>query len=259
MKPVTLLVVGWIALLSGSTAVGSTLENTVQEGDSPYKVSEGNNELCSTLVKRINHFESMRPDTRCSTWDEIASYSKFTEPPWEEVDPQKHVELLTKLMKYERGEYFQSLPKLEQDKRDLAYLKLVKDFAKNGGHLRVWRTKPSLIYGSGDGTLKSSTEEQTFVQMGAEPEQTMLCVGTSHLSSNWIGRIYVVRPDLGELDTNNLPVKPGKVNNNAELVNTNSLFIYDGKPLLIGSQDVWRFSSGSLEHICQFQYVQGNN
>lgn len=227
-------------------------------GDWPYRDIEGKNELlCRVLINRINHYERERPDTRCSTWDEIASYPKFTEPSWEELDPKTHEELLIKLMKYERGDYFQTLPKLEQQKRDSVYRNLVKDFIHSGGHLRVWRTKPALIYGGGHGTPNTSTEEQTFVQIGTEPEQTMLCVGTLHPPADWMSRTYVVMPDLSDLDSNIIPAKPGIANTNALLVNTNGLFMYEGKPILVGSQDVWRFSSGSLEHICHFQFIKG--
>lgn len=229
-----------------------------QGSDWAYQVGEGKKELlCRVLSNRLNHYERERPDTRCSTWDELASYPKFTEPAWEELDPKTHEKLLTMLLKYERGDHFQTLPKLEQQKRDSVYRNLVKDFIQGGGHLRVWRTKPAFIYGTDDGPLTTPTEEQTFVQMGTEPEQTTLCVGTLHPPADWMMQTYVVTPDLSALDPNFIRVKPGIVNTNALLVNTHGLFIYEGKPILVGTNDIWRFSSGSLERICNFQFVKG--
>ncbi len=228
-----------------------------QGSDWTNQDGEGKKELlCRVLSNRLNHYERERPDTRCSTWDELASYPKFTEPSWEELDPKTHEKLLTKLMKYEHGDYFQTLPKLEQQKRDSLYRNLVKDFIQGGDRLRVWRTKPALIYGTDDGTPTTPTEEQTFVQIGTEPEQTTLCVGTLHPPADWMMRTYVVTPDLSGPDPNFIPVKPGIVNTNALLVNSHGLFIYEGKPILVGNNDIWRFSSGSLERICNFQFVK---
>ncbi|MGO9443914.1 MAG: hypothetical protein ACLPXB_03960 [Thiobacillaceae bacterium] len=258
MKRITWVVLSWIALLTATQAKGLGQEDGPPDSVSPYRITKGKNELlCRALVSRINHYESERPDTRCSTWDEIASYPKLTEPPWGELDPTRHEDLLTKLMRYEHGDYFQTLPKLEQQKRDAAYRNLVKDFIQSDGHLRVWRTKPALIYKVGAGTPTTSTEGQTFVQMGTGPEQTTLCVGTLHPPADWMLRTYVVLPDLSGPDTNVVPVKPGIVNTNALLVNTNGLFMYEGKPILVGDNDVWRSSSGTLERICNFQFVKG--
>ncbi|MGO9443990.1 MAG: hypothetical protein ACLPXB_04340 [Thiobacillaceae bacterium] len=258
MKRITWVVLGWMALLTAAHAKGPGQQDGPQDSVSPYRVTEGKNELlCRALVSRVNHYESRRPDTRCSTWDEIASYPKFTEPSWEELDPKRHEELLTKLMEYEHGEFFPPLPELAQRKRNSAYRELVENFIQSGGHLRVWRSRPALINEAAAGSPMIAPKEQTFVQFGTAPEQTALCVGTLHPAADWKAGTYVVMSDLSGPDINLVPAKPGTTNINALLVNTHGLFMYQGKPILAGDNDVWRFSFGTLERICNFEYVSG--
>jgi hypothetical protein len=220
-----------------------------------YRDGIGKNEpLCRALVKRLNDYSGANsPDTRCSSWDIVSSYPKFTEPPWQELDPKEHKELLFKLMKGQYADYPPQASEIEKQKRDAAFRKDVDDFIKDGGHLRVWQTKPALIYGGSDEKTITSNKEQTFVQMGSEPEQTALCVDTFHLPADWMLWTRIVKPDVSEPDPKFSLVKSGTVNADSLLINTNALFVYEGKPILVGSQDIWRFSSGSLNRICEFK------
>jgi hypothetical protein len=226
-----------------------------QCGSSTYKIDEGKKEpLCRALVKRLNEYSGQNsPDTRCTPWDMLASYPEFTEPPWEELDPKEHSELLFQLMK---GEYGPNpyMSELEQQKRDAEFRKRVDDFIAEGGNLRVWRSKLPLIHGVG----VTSAKEQTFVQKAPDPVQTKLCVGTLH--SSWDGGTRIALPDLSGLDPDFDPVKPGIVSANAFLAYTNGLFMYEGSPILVGGGgDVWQFSSGALHPVCNFKFIKRRN
>jgi hypothetical protein len=58
-------------------------------------------ELCQNIKARLNSYpwKSVEERYNC-TWNVVASYPKFKEPPWENLDPKQHEELIFKLMKY---------------------------------------------------------------------------------------------------------------------------------------------------------------
>jgi hypothetical protein len=235
-------------LMCGMPAQGENWVPSIRDG-----IGE-NEPLCRALVKRMKSYSGRHsPDTRCSSWDMISSYPKFTEPPWKELDPRKHRALLVDLLKGDYGDA-SSLPESEKQKRDARFSKEADKFIRQGGQLRVWRTKLALFNGSDGETSISASEEQTFVEKVPGPDYgnpSTFCVGTLHPSPNWSTRI--VLSDLSGLDPRFLLNNQSKMNKDAFLIYTNALFIYEGKPILVGSQSIWTFSSGSLSEMCSFK------
>jgi uncharacterized protein len=62
----------------------------------PYNLTIGqNSRLCKALLKRLNSF-SWRSN-QCS-WNVIGTFKGFSQPPWQELDPDQHLILIYKLL-----------------------------------------------------------------------------------------------------------------------------------------------------------------
>lgn len=230
----------------------------VQFGDWIYRDGGGKNEsLCHELLKRLNRYDRDEGlENRCS-FPVIASYPQFTAPPWEELDLGKNEELLFKLMKYggEGGPdgYFHLLPELKQRSPDSAYRYKAKRFVEEGGRLRVWRTRLVNQYGTGP-IVSAPPGEQTIVQMifsVPKVNQDAYCVGKPKPTSVYgAALLYIVTSDLSGPDPN---VDPGTYG----ILGGHDLVIYEGKPLLVGSESIWQDGELRLSQLCDFEFITG--
>jgi hypothetical protein len=148
-------------------------------------------ELCENVRARLNSYVWKSIDDRFScTWNVVASYSEFKEPPWENLDPAKHEELIFKLMKYRLTPY-------GGDKAiygDEGIRKDVKEFIKNGGILQVWRA--CILMPSVDGPVPPCP--QTIVQLRYHrdiKQEKERCPGKPVVDW-WGGGLYLVKEDL---------------------------------------------------------------
>jgi hypothetical protein len=245
-------------LLWGTSAHG--------DGSWTYRGGAGKNEpLCRELLRRLNRYDRDESLTERCSWDVIASYPKFTEPPWEEIDPRKHEELIVKLEKYAQegpDGYFHRLPGLKQWAPDLYYRNRAKDFIEQGARLLVWRTKSTQFYRTfpipPGGPTQS--EQQTIVRMfipwgenwqkknhgKPEPEY---CVGKPHAKGTWTVTIFIVTPDLAGPDPN---IDAGTWG----ILGRHALLMYEGAPLLVNGYSIWRSTSGVLGGYCDFEFVE---
>jgi hypothetical protein len=233
-------------------ATKQKVTSATQGGDWTYRDGAGRNEtLCNELLNRLNdYYHQNEPlDEQCS-WDVIASFPKFTTPPWTELDPRKYEELLVKLMKYDQEGLDASLnlrPSLKEQNPDLIYRNRAKDFIDQGGRLRMWRTQ----------LIQHDGAERTIVQ-GWIPwlNRTELlnrnhgksCIDKQEIS--WLGGGYAVTADLSGLDSNVRPDTHG-------ILNRHQLVMYGGKPLLINGKDVWGVGEHMLNHVCGFEFRKG--
>lgn len=96
--------------------------------------------LCDKLRTRLNKYsypEPWKTPNRCG-WFVALSLPDFTEPPWEELDPEQHQELIFNLLKSTQFSYgFASapahvLPRLRAE---------AQEFIDSGGRLQLWRTR----------------------------------------------------------------------------------------------------------------------
>lgn len=225
-----------------------------QGGDWTYRGNSGRNELlCHDLLKRLNRYDGSESlDHRCSS-EVIASYPKFYEAAWEDLDPRKYEELIVKLEKYSQegpAGYFHLMPGLKEQQPDSAYRYRARDFIEHGGRLQMWRTRLVNHYGTGP-IIPAPPGEQTIVRMGTplpNNPQTKICIGKQK-NISW-GVVYVVTADLSGPDPN---VDPGTFG----ILSSHRLAIYEGKPVLVGIEDIWRDGKLMLDRVCDFEFVKG--
>lgn len=148
-------------------------------------------ELCESIKARLNSYawESIEDRSNC-TWNVVASYPDFKEPPWENLDPKQHEELIFKLMKYRLTPFGEnkSIYTNESIRKD------VKEFIKDGGILQVWR---ACILGQFvDGPVPPCP--QTILQLRYHRDtkrEKERCTGKPVL--DWRGGgLYLVKDDL---------------------------------------------------------------
>jgi hypothetical protein len=155
-----------------------------------------NDALCEAIRTRLNKYawKGDIDDLWCA-WGVVASYPGFKEPPWQDLDPRKHEELIAKLMKYRlcgpEG-YFGERPCRYTDE---TYPEEARRFIKEGGRLQLWRTE--LIKGNPvDGPVPPPP--QTVVQLRWKwnlTKESERCPGKPVVDW-WGGGLYIVTDDL---------------------------------------------------------------
>lgn len=241
------------ATIDDGTVTKQKVASSTQGGSWTYRGGAGRDEpLCRELLKRLNRYAH---DGGCSL-PVMMSYHKFTAPPWEELDPQQHEELLFKLEKYAQegpDGYFHLLPGLEALQPDWVYRNRAKQFLEEGGRLRVWRTRLVNHYGSGPIVAAppgNQTIVQKYIRISKEIQSTYCTDRPKPTELYMRASIYIVTSDLSGPDPN---VDPGTFG----IMGGSDLVIYEGKPLLIRSEDVWWDGELRLECPCDFEFVKG--
>ena len=234
-----------------------------QGGDWIYRNGEGRHEpLCQNLLKRLHHYDRNESMNSGCSWNVIASYPEFSVPPWEELDSNKYEDLIAKLEKYGQetpSGYFHRIPGLKEMASTEYYRRKAKDFIAHGGRLQVWRTKLSAFNPSNPKGNSTSPNEQTIVRMsGGFPTQppskeleeklSNICKGMPRPDSS--GEIYYVTSDLSGPDP---AVEAGTFG----IMSGHDLKIYEGEPLFVGSESIWRDSQYGLMGYCDFEFVKG--
>lgn len=244
------------SLDSKSASADIRAERKKAAGNWTYEGLSGRNEpLCHKLLSRLNRYDRDESlENRCS-FPVLTSYPKFTAPPWEELDLQKHGELFFKLVKFSQEgphNYFHLLPGLEQEAPDSHYQYRAKRLIDQGMRMRVWRTRLFDHYGVVP--TPAPPGEQAIVQMYipmSKESMATYCVGKPKpVGFNQLELLFIVTPDLSGPDPN---VDPGTIG----LTHGRDLLIYEGKPVLVGWEDVWRDGVLSPNRLCDFEFVQG--
>lgn len=247
-----------LLLDSKSASADIRAEQKKATGSWTYRGLSGRNEpLCHKLLSRLNRYDRDESlGNRCS-FPVLASYPNFTAPPWEELDVGKHGELFFELVKFsEEGPHgYFGWTGMKQKAPDSYYRYLAKLYIDQGARMRMWRTRLVNHYQNRTGHIVLAPPgEQVIVQiyqiMPAETQVTY-CVGKPKPgSTNMFDFLIIVTPDLTGPDPN---VDPGT---NA-IVSSRDLLIYEGKPVLVGSEDVWRDGVLRPDCLCDFEFVQG--
>jgi hypothetical protein len=205
-----------LLLCSAAQADQWVLTNAPREGDGAA--------LCKDLLSR---FRSMK--NGCA-WDAVESYPKFSEVPWQDLDPKEHIELITKLMKYwQEGprRYFKG-PAMQPDS---AYQVRTKYFLDGGSRIQVWHGRLiSFFYA---GTQKAPDGEQTFIRLSDHSSSNNRpndCPGVS--SKGWVRSTFMVLPDLSGPD-------PQVDEGTARLLSNTWPVLYDKQILLINAHSVY--------------------
>lgn len=148
-------------------------------------------ELCENIKARLNSYpwKSIEDRYNC-TWNVVTSYPEFKEPPWENLDPAKHEELIFKLMKYRLTPYGGN----KAIYTDESIRKDVNKFIKDGGVLQVWRS--CILRQFVDGPVPPCP--QTIVQLRYHRDikrENERCTGKPVVDW-WGGGLYLVKEDL---------------------------------------------------------------
>ena len=158
--------------------------------------------LCDALYKRLNTYsypDPLKQPNNCG-WNAALSYPGFTEPPWQDLDPKEHEELIYRLLRYmdSNGRVKEFLPQRESFIRND-----VKRFIEQGGRVQLWRTR--LI---SDFFNKKHPERWTplglqnviqlrYLHTHAQEEASALCPDVPQ--ANWSGRVFVANDDLTDI------------------------------------------------------------
>jgi hypothetical protein len=238
----TMRLVGiWLLLLACGVAQAGSWKSLADYQGLPPSDDE---KLCAGLLKHLN---TVRSD-RCYM-DGIETYPEFSEPPWENLDPKKHIDLIAKLERYWQigGQFYFSAP---TDIPGDRYYNRAKLFIDEGGELKVWRTRLLSFY-DGEHTRKVPNDaEQTIVELVAKIPPAIPskeCHGTT--SNGWVRAPFSVLPDLSGPDPQ---IEAGL----ASILLITQPVLYRGQPRLINSENVWRdFNLTGLRGICDFQFI----
>ena len=156
--------------------------------------------VCDEILKRLNSYKSntAREAKRCS-WDVVASYPGFKEPPWQELDPKKHEDLIFKLLKYRAcgvDGYFGKGP-CEISYTDEYLRKETSRFIAEGGRVQLWRVRLLSWYEISE-NRPTPPGPQTVIQLrwkrDVQKEQKR-CPGRPVVDW-WRGGLYIVADDL---------------------------------------------------------------
>jgi hypothetical protein len=129
----------------------------------------------------------------------VASYPGFKEPPWQELDPKKHEDLIFKLMKYEAcgvDGYFKRSP-CQISYTDEYLHKEVRSFVTEGGKLQLWRAR-LLDWFEISENLPALPGPQTIIQLRWRRDgdiQKKDCPNKP-VADWWRGGLYIVADDL---------------------------------------------------------------
>jgi hypothetical protein len=209
--------------------------------------------LCRDLLKHLNSYQGCPGNI-------MARYSGFTSPPWQELDPKEHLDLVWRLLMYrgradhyfQRGVYAHSKPIPDTP----ATRRAATDFVARGGKLRVWRARLFEFYG--DKHYPAPPGKQTIVELRQSFSRDLRkpdpCLDDP---KSWSPSTYIVTSDLKGPDSN----VPGPI---ADQVSEGELQLYKGDPyLVIGYGLLLRMqTSARLEysyppfHYCGFQFKE---
>jgi hypothetical protein len=194
--------------------------------------------LCQDLHKRLN---AMRTTGVCM-YDAIETYPKFSEVPWEDLDPREHLELVVKLERlWQEGssQYFKG----PAQQPESAYRYRANDFLQKGGEVKVWRVR--LLETLVSGTRPAPPGPQTIVTLihkGGSALPSSHCPGKA--SHGWVRATFIVLPDLSGPDP---AIDPGT----AAFISTKWPVLYEGRPMLINPNYVAHPGNG----ICYYELV----
>lgn len=147
--------------------------------------------LCENVKERLNSYSWKSLDERFDcTWNVVASYPAFIEPPWENLDPKQHEELIFKLMKYRLTTFGRN----EAIYTDESIRKDVKRFIEEGGKLQVWHA--CILRPFVDGPVPPCPQAIVQLRYHREIEREKeRCSGKPVV--DWLGGgIYLVKEDL---------------------------------------------------------------
>lgn len=207
--------------------------------------------LCQGLLDRLNHYSWPDKQHQQCYRDVVVSSPELKEPPWEELDPREHMDLLVRLLRYWSGpkNYFRSPPPSAQDS---AQHDRAQSFIDEGGRMLLWRARILDHYLIEEGGSEAPPGEQAIVQLRTKKPTTseaqQACPGKPLL--DWQSTVFFAAPDLSGPD----PHVPG---GSFAIMSTSSLMLYQGVPYFIDEyHSIWEsIPARGLMGLCNFKFV----
>jgi hypothetical protein len=226
-------------------------------GTEAYAVGD-DDPLCQQLKGYMNHVarnwvleREVLLNNYCAPMARIAPI--FSEPPWTELDPRKHEELIARLIRYRdegADRYFSPEP-WEFRRDDSYYRKKVRDFINSGGRLQYWKTRLKETF---DDPVEQKNKpvppgDQHIIQLrymvGTYPEDLAAtrAMQKECKAPDWRSNYFFVTQDLSG---------PAQVR---DFVTDSSLLIYVDDPVLVrtGADEISVYSPQNL-HYCRLTY-----
>jgi len=218
-------------VLSWAWLVADAQENTRWVSESVHEGADG--ALCAELLRRLNSMSE-----RCAV-DAIETSPLFTEPPWKDLNPSEHENLIAQFEKIRQlspSRYFASGGLLNGPEDDI-YRRRAREFIADGGRLQLWRAR---LWGSGGQRTQSVVLMSIHVQLAHPADE---CPGTS--SKGWLRSSFAVTSDLSAPD----PDVDG-----AAVLYLRNVVLHDGTLYLLSPDSVFRsFGAAGLQGICRFR------
>jgi uncharacterized protein YecT (DUF1311 family) len=240
----------------------SEIERMQKEGvgDWTYRGDSGRKEpLCHALLSRLNRFDRDESlESRCS-FPVIASYPEFSAPPWEDLNVSQHWDLFVKALKYsEEGPlgYFSQTTNVAPRHPDSYYPYYAERSLEAGWRLRLWRVRLANHFRTRTGSFVAALPgEQAIVQLylaRTKDDEAVYCPTKPKPRGVFsaAAMTFIFTPDLDGPD-------PHVDSGTFATLSGHDLAIYQGNPMLIGVDSIWRDGQIDLDRICSFEYVKG--
>ncbi|WP_146208499.1 hypothetical protein [Cupriavidus plantarum] len=201
------------------------------------------------MYERLRRYRLPDPATpNICAWNAALSYPGFSEPPWEELNPVEHEQLIYRLLRYTAPTAWPEA----NTRRD------VREFIEGGGKVQLWRTHLISDFGSRNHPeIWAPPGPQNVVQLrypsvSKERDGTSLCPAVPH--PNWErGRVFIANDDLTDVHPELGPV--------GQMLSMMTLVLFRGTPHFLSalatySITVDRDRANGLTGICDIRYEQ---
>lgn len=208
--------------------------------------------LCDALHKRLNKYAYPDPVKHVNScgWNVMLSYPGFTEPPWEELEPRQHEELIFKLLRYAEGSFARpgSEPRIRAEARE---------FIEQGGRVQLWRTRLiSDFYNKKHPEVWAPPGVQNVIHLRYPPtpiqeETTALCPDVPRAGFAG-GSLFIVNDEFTDIHPDMGVAGP--------ILARSTLLLYRGRPHFLSGSFAFEFAVGRDEgsgpgSFCNFRYT----